>query len=120
MTSVYRPNAVHRQHALAAQATWESPLGQQPVETLELILCRNAGPRLPNTWQPRPASTRAMAAPMPDDTPVTTTTRSGLMMTPRLGPGLSSYCERSQPASNQSSCCCAVAAAPGPPAATTT
>ncbi len=54
---------------------------------------------------------------MPDDTPVTTTTRSGLMMTPRLGPGLSSYCERSQPASNQSSCCCALAAAPGPPAA---
>ena len=53
-----------------------------------------------------------MAMPMPDDTPVTTTTRSGLMMTPRLGPGLSSYCERSQPASSQSSCCFAGASPP--------
>ncbi len=42
--------------------------------------------------------------PIPEDTPVTTTTRSMFTMTPRLAPGSSSYLDRSQPASSQFSC----------------
>ena len=69
---------------------------------------------LPNTWHWWLTSTVAMPWPIPEDTPVTTTTRSMFTMTPRLSRGPSSYCERSHPDSSHCSCSSADAPAPGP------
>ena len=69
---------------------------------------------LPNTWHWWLTSAVAMAWPIPEDTPVTTTTRSLFTITPRLSRGPSSYCERSHPDSSHFSCSSADAPAPGP------
>ena len=65
------------------------------------------GPHLPKTWHWWATRALAVAWPMPEETPVTTTTLSMLTMTPRLSLGPSSYWLRSHPDSSQSSCCLA-------------
>ena len=71
--------------------------------------CEDRRHHLPKTWHWWATRALAVAAPMPEETPVTTTTLSILTMTPRLSPGTSLYLLRSQPDSSQSSCCLAVA-----------
>ncbi len=69
----------------------------------------SGGTHLPKMWHWCAMRDFATPYPMPEDTPVTTTTLSMFTMTPKLGPASSSYLERCHPASSQPSCSCAPA-----------